>query len=59
MMDFRKELSNALIENWYLVQEELAEKPRSTRIWQEIGHGLVSLPPFQTLSGKQMVKSTS
>ena len=26
MMDYRKELANALIENWYLVQEELAEK---------------------------------
>ena len=59
MMDYRKELTNALIENWYLVQEELAEKQRSTRIWQEIGHGLVSLPPFQTFSGMEMVKSTS
>ena len=26
MMDYRKELANVLIENWYLVQEELAEK---------------------------------
>ena len=52
MMDYRKELTNALIENWYLVQEKLAERQRSTRIQQEISHGLVSLPPFQKCSGK-------
>ena len=46
MMDNRKELANALIENQYMVQEELAEKQRSARIHQEISHGLVSLPPF-------------
>ena len=59
MMDYRKELANALIENRYLVQEELAEKSRSTRIQQEISHGLVSLPPFQGFPGERMVKSTS
>ena len=46
MMEYRKELTNALIENQYLVQEEFAAKQRSTTIWQEIGHRLVSLPPF-------------
>ena len=52
MMDYRKELTNVLIENLYLVQEVFAERQRSTRIWQEIGHGLVSLPPFQNFSGE-------
>ena len=59
MMDNRKELANALIENQYLVQKELAEKQRSARIWQEIGHGLVLLPLFQKSSEEQMVKFTS
>ena len=54
MMAYRKELANALIENQYLVQEELAEKQRSARIWQEIGHGLVSLPLFQKFSNGQI-----
>ena len=46
MMDYRKELTNLFIENQYLLQEELTEKQRSARIWQEISHGLVLLPPF-------------
>ena len=59
MMDYRKELANSLIENQYLIQEELPEKQRSATIQQEIGHGLVSLPPFQKFSGERMVKSMS
>ena len=61
MMDYRKELSNALIENWYLVQEELAEKihknparnqswvgvaPTVLKIfWRENGQVYVTIPP--------------
>ena len=40
-------------------QHDAIEKQRSARIWQEISHGLVLLPPFQKISGEQMVKSTS
>ena len=46
MMDFRKDLAHQLIENKYLVQEIRSDHHRSVRIQQGIGHGLLSLPPF-------------
>ena len=47
MLDFRKSLSHQLIENNYFDQEAESQCCRSTRIQEGIGHGLMSVPPFQ------------
>ena len=44
MLDFRKSLSNQLIENDYFDQEAESQCCRSTRNQKGIGHGLMSLP---------------
>ena len=56
MLDFRKSLSHQLIENDYFDQEAESQCPRSTRIQEGIGHGLMSLPPLKNFGG-QMVPS--
>ena len=47
MLDFRKRLSFKLIENAYMKEDNRAERQRSSRIRERIGHGLVSLPPWK------------
>ena len=59
MPDFRKRLSFELIENAYLKEDNRVEHQRSARIRERIGHGLVSLPPWEKFSGGHLVTSMS
>ena len=59
MLDFRKRLSFELIENAYMKEDNRAERQRSARIRERIGHGLVSLPPWKKFSGEHLVTSMS
>ena len=46
MLDFRKSLLHQLTGNKYFDQEAESQHHRSTRIQEGIGHGLMSLPPY-------------
>ena len=59
MIEFQKQLAYKLIENDYLEKEEAALCPRSTRIQEGIGHGLLSLPPYKKFVGMKIVTSMS
>ena len=57
MLDFWKRLSFELIENAYMKEEDRVECHRSARIREQIGHGLVLLPPWKKVSGGHLITS--
>ena len=55
MLEFRKQVAYELIENDYLEKEEAELRHRST----QIGHGLLSLPPFKKFDRTIVITSMS
>ena len=53
MLDFWKSLLHQLIENEYFDQEAESQHRRSTRIQEGIGHGLMSVPPYENILGSR------